>query len=142
MLIFQDTHETGALWDPGNQGPSFSSETVFFFFLKTVKCLFYFLNNHETKKIWISQAPALAWQPFIRVGLTVWSQHVGASGVMDFWKGHCSWTGVLWARRVPWIHGPWRHHVMMKSWPIIIKIFPYLVGLCFLLQCWGSNLRV
>lgn len=30
---------------------------------------------------------------------------------------------------------------MMKTWPII-KVFPYLVSLCFLLQYWESNPRV
>jgi hypothetical protein len=37
------------------------------------------------------------------------------------------------------VHGG--HHGMMKTWPII-KVFPYLVSLCFLLQYWESNPRV
>lgn len=138
MVLFQDTWKLGPCRDRGDQGPSFSSETDFFFKDCEMFGLVCFLNNHETKKIRISQAPALSWLPFGRVGLRVWSQHASASGPgylegpLQLGRGAMGQEGPL---------DTWPMEGTMKSWPTI-KIFPSLVRLCFLLQCWGTNPRV
>lgn len=98
--------DAGTLQGPWGQGPDFFPETDSFFFLKTEMFVCFVFLNHETKKNLLSQVPVLSSrQPLVRVGLRIWSQYGGGLGMMGL-EGPLQLGRVLWAGRVPWIHGP------------------------------------
>lgn len=71
IVTFQDIHGNwGLVGTLGIRAPASLLRLISFFKDCEMFVLFYFLNNHETKKIWISQA--LSWQTFNSLEPACW----------------------------------------------------------------------